>query len=277
LAVHFIHISKAGGTALRHAVREARIEAGGRLVSPWGPVWAQRGHQFKLQDVRDGDKAVITLRDPVSRFRSGFYSRLYQGEPRHHQAWTPEERRAFSWFPTPGELAEALAAPGGTQRKRARFAMRTIAHLRRHMTDWTAGPAYLYANLDKVLYFARQESLDEDWEKLKELLGIPGGHMLPRDPKRAHRGEYPRDAPISDRGLEALREWYADDYELLEIAEHVRAGRVPPAPSTARRITGATRRAQVFTGRIARRTKARVRSRLPGGTEATPANHEPSA
>lgn len=276
MAVHFIHISKAGGSALRYAVREARVEAGGRLISPWGPIWAQRGHQFKLQDVRAEDKAVITLRDPVSRFKSGFYGRLYQGEPRHRKAWTPDEQRVFSWFSTPGELAEALADSRGPAKRRARQAMRSIAHLRRHMTDWTGGPAYLHANLDKVLYFARQESLDEDWEELKELLGIPRHHLLPRDPKIAHRGEYPRDSPITERGLAALREWYAHDYQLIEIADHVRAGRTPPAPSMTTRITGATRRAHVYTSRFTRRTKARVRNRLPGGTGVASPDRKPS-
>ncbi len=276
MAVHFIHVSKTGGSALRHAVRQARIEAGGRLISPWGPVWGRPGHQFKLQDVRDGDMAVITVRDPVARYKSGFYGRLYQGEPRHRRAWTSEERRAFNWFSTPGELAEALADPYGRSRRRARVAMRSISHLRWHMTDWTGGPAYLHAHLDNVLFFARQESLDEDWEELKAMLGIPRHHMLPGDPKVAHRGEYPRDAPISERGLAALREWYADDYWLLEIAEHARAGLTPPGPSTAVVIKGAARRAHVHTSGFTRRAKASVRKRLPGEMGAASPKQTPS-
>ena len=91
-------------------------------MSPWGPVWGH-DHRFRLINVENGDKAVIPLRDPISRFVSGFYSRLRKGEPRYYREWREEERTAFEWFSTPRELADALAQPAGEARRRAEFAM----------------------------------------------------------------------------------------------------------------------------------------------------------
>lgn len=245
MAVHFIHVSKTGGTALRYAVRQARTNGEGRLSSPYGPVWAHN-HKFHLRDVPRGDKAVLALRDPASRFVSGFYSRLRKGAPRHLREWSEEERRSFEWFRTPQELADALAEPSGEARERAEFALRSIGHLRRPMSFWTGTPSFLRRRLDRVLYVARQETLDEDWETLKELLGLPRDQMLPRDELTAHRTTYPGRRELSEAGKRALRAWYADDYEILEIGEDVRQGRVPSPGSRLGRLTVSARRSPLF-------------------------------
>ena len=226
MTVHFIHVGKCGGTALRFAVRQAQGETG-PIESRWGPISAQPGHKFTLADVPEEDKAVLAFRDPVSRFVSGFYSRLRKGRPRHFREWSDDERKAFGWFETPEELAEALG-DSWRQRRRAEFAMRSIRQLRRPMTQWAGRPAFFRENLGKILYVARQETLDEDWERLKDLLGIPRDVLLPQDDRGAHRTSYPRDRAISERGREAIARWYAEDYELIEIADGLREGRYGP-------------------------------------------------
>ena len=234
MTVHFMHISKTGGSAVKYAIRQARKDAGGTLLSPWGPILGHK-HRFRLSDVPDGDKAVVTLRDPTSRFVSGFYSRQRKGAPRYKREWSEREELAFEWFATPAELAEALAEPEGELRGRGELAMQSMFHLRRRQASWTGPPAYLLSHLYKVLYFARQETLDEDWERLKELLGLPAGLALPRDEATAHRTPYAHDLSMSDKAVHALHAWYGADYEILGIAERVRQGLPPPrAPLRAR-------------------------------------------
>jgi hypothetical protein len=222
MGVHLLHVSKAGGTSLRAAILEAQELAGGELVSPWGPVWTHRGHAFGLQDVAPDDKAIFALRDPISRFVSGFFSRQRKGAPRHFREWSEAERQAFAWFSSPEELADALADSNRKARERAEFAMDSIRQLKRPLTKWTGSPRYLRKHLDQVIYIARQETLDEDWERIKELLDLPRSVMLPQDDTAAHRTAYPREIVISERGRAALRKWYAPDLKVLEIAEEVR-------------------------------------------------------
>jgi hypothetical protein len=92
MAVHFLHVSKAGGSAIRHAFRKAKQAAGGELVTPWGPLESHR-HSFGLRNVPKSDKAIFALRDPVGRFVSGFYSRQRQGAPRYVREWSDAERQ----------------------------------------------------------------------------------------------------------------------------------------------------------------------------------------
>lgn len=235
MPVHFIQISKAGGSALRHAIRASRLAAGGELLSPWGPVWGH-DHRFLFSDVGSDEMAIIPLRDPVSRFVSGFFSRQRQGAPRHFKEWTRRERRSFQWFSTPQALADALAEPSGELREHAEFAMRSLGHVRYPMIHWTGKAGDVRKRIENVLYFARQETLDADWEVIKELLDLPRDQMLPRDPTIAHRTTHEDDREISPKGMRALRDWYADDYELLELAEEVRQNRLrgdlrPPTPA----------------------------------------------
>ena len=231
MTVHFIHVGKCGGTALRFAVREAQEERG-PIESRWGRLSAQAGHRVTLADVPDGDTAVLAFRDPVSRFVSGFHSRLRKGRPRHFRDWSDNERKAFGWFETPEDLADALG-DGWRRRRRAEFAMRSIRQLRRPMTRWAGRPAFFRENLDKVLYVARLETLDEDWERLKELLDIPRDVLLPQDDRGAHRTSYPRDTAIGERGRQAIARWYAEDYELIEIADSLHEGRFGPSATPA--------------------------------------------
>jgi hypothetical protein len=237
MAVHLIHVSKAGGTALRFAIRASRVSSGGRLKTPWGEVWGH-DHRFTLSDVPREDVAFFALRDPISRFLSGYYSRLRKGAPRYFVEWTDAEARAFKWFPTPQELADALAEPSGKPRRRAEFAMKSIRHVKRPLTFWTGKPSYLRKHIDKVIYIARQETLDEDWEKLKELLGLPSDQMLPKDDTYAHRTVYAADddRTLSGKGEDALRAWYADDYKLIEIAEELRSGELQRSGSLLDRL-----------------------------------------
>jgi Sulfotransferase family len=221
MAVHFLHVSKAGGSALRHAVRASRVKAGGELGSPWGPVWGH-DHSFRFADVGPDEMVVISLRDPITRFVSGFFSRLRKGAPRYYKEWTSNERQSFEWFASPQALADALADPSTEFREHAEFALRSISHVRDPMTHWTGDADYVRERMENVLYIARQETLDADWELLKELLDLPRGQMLPRDTLVAHRAPDAADREISPQGARALREWYADDYELLELAEELR-------------------------------------------------------
>ena len=54
----------------------------------------------------------------------------------------------------------------------------------------------------QVLYIARQETLSDDWEKIKELLGLPPDLALSQDDTVAH-AEYTGDRTIGEKGTEA--------------------------------------------------------------------------
>lgn len=229
VTLHLLHIGKTGGTALRHALRTARLgyydpkNAHMCPETPYGRIQLH-GHHFRMEDVPPGDHAMFFLRDPISRMVSGFYSRLDQGRPYYETKWTANERIAFEAFPTPERLASALASEDPEQRKLARWAMRCIQHLR-FQQRFTGPPEELRARLDQVVYIGRQETLDQDWRQIKRLLELPRGVKLPSDPRNAHRRTTPRDTSFDEQQQQALRRWYARDYRLVAFCDQVRAER----------------------------------------------------
>jgi hypothetical protein len=203
--VHFLHVSKAGGSAVKDAIE-------GRLRTPTSRIFLHP-HRTTLMDVPRGEKVFFFLRDPVTRFVSGFHSRLRQGRPRYDTPWTPDEAAAFARFATPDALATALSAPDPEVRQAAEGAMRVIGHVRSSYWQWLGDEATLTDRLDDILFVGRQESLARDFEALRGLLGLPAGVRLPE----AHRTPEGFDRGLSPEAVENLRAWYVADYRLLEL------------------------------------------------------------
>jgi hypothetical protein len=208
--VHLLHIGKTGGTAVQTALTPS-------LVAPRHVV-RLHNHGFRLADVPETDACFFFLRDPVSRFVSGFNSRLRQGKPRHDTPWSAAERRAFERYPTPDALATALGTTDLAQLAEAAQAMGAIGHLRTSFADWLGDEEALRARRESILLVGRQETLDTDFARLTDLVGLPRC-TLPRDDVGAHRTPAGMSTTLSDDAIENLRAWYRRDYELLDFCE----------------------------------------------------------
>lgn len=196
--LHLLHIGKTGGTAVREAL-------GKRVVV--------HGHDDVLADIPAGERVIFFVRDPVTRFVSAFYSRQRQGRPLTYYPWTDGEEKAFTAYERPADLARALA--GGEAA--AREAMGAIRHVREPLAKWLVDEEYLRSRLGDVLFVGSQERLDDDFARLKELLGLPGRVKLPHDDVKAHRNPRDLDYTLDDEAAQGIRAWYADDYALLGV------------------------------------------------------------
>ena len=209
--LHFLHVPKTGGTAIRTAL--VGLLDGGRLQL--------HGHGASSRSIPPGDSYFFVLRDPVSRFVSAFYSRQRRGRPRYDYAWTPEEARMFERFSTPRALAEALGSEGD-RRKAAERAMRAVPHFR-PMQHWTGSAAEVYSDRARVFAVLFQETLEEDFSELTSRLRVRA--TLPSDAVQAHRNPEILDRAMPGSATETLQRWYADDYELLRAAREIRSHR----------------------------------------------------
>ena len=214
-SVHFLHIGKTGGTAIKEALKH--FSEHGNLK-----IWLH-GHEVKLSDIPRGDKVVIFIRDPISRFVSGFYSRMRQGRPRYNAPWTPGEAQAFRIFKTPNELAKSLSASDPNLRKAAVKAMKNIRHVNTFLSDWLISKEYLLKRREDILFIGCQESLDQDFEILKKLLKLPPEITLPKDPVKAHKNPLHVNKNLEEKAVENLRKWYTKDYELYDMLLKVRS------------------------------------------------------
>jgi hypothetical protein len=212
--LHFLHVSKTGGTAIKHALRP--YLTAGRFAIKLHP------HKVTLAQVPSGEKFFFFLREPVSRFVSGFYSRQRQGRPRIHVPWTAGEQRAFARFRTANELALALSSNDMQIRNAAGEAMRKIAHARRTFDCWFGSDADFLRRIDDVLFIGFQEQLAEDFEILKRVLDVPQKAALPADDIAAHRNPTTVDKDLVAEARDNLLSWFAKDRQFLELCRFIR-------------------------------------------------------
>ncbi len=209
--VHFLHVGKTGGTAVKAAFSAypffVRFHRGSVLLF--------HNHSVALSSIPRGDRFVAFFRDPVTRYVSGFNSRRRQGRPRRFVPWSLPERRAFGRFPTAESLARGLSDPDEVVRRRAHRAMKSIEHVGSFQADWVGGCRGLRRRAGDVLLLGRQESLERDFSKLCDSLGLTGKIALPESPRAAHRSPESPDSDLSEEARENLRRWYARDYQLL--------------------------------------------------------------
>jgi Sulfotransferase family len=206
--VHFLRPGKTGGTALTETLLQHRD------ALPYEIVF--HGHETRLEDVPRGECAMFILRDPLSRFVSAFNGRLREDRPRYDYPWTEGERRAFERFKTPEELASALGSSGEAEQ-----AMRDIGHVNTPYSYWFGSERKFRRRLRDIFFIGFQDRLDDDFELLKQKLGLPAEARLPRDEKLAHRTpeSYPRE--LSETARANLERWYADDIAFVQVCREL--------------------------------------------------------
>ncbi len=206
--VHFLHIRKTGGMALKAGL---------------SPVAAERGlllheHGTTLAQVPAGERVVFVVRDPVARFVSGFNSRLRMGRPLFDRPWNAAEAEAFAAFKTPDALAQALDARAPA----ALAAMSGIRHVNQPLSDWLVSEAYLRERQDDIVWVGRTETLAADLEEIKRRLDLPPSLRLPEDEVSSHRTPHGMQTQLSATGRAALERWYEADLRMLGFLESVR-------------------------------------------------------
>lgn len=207
--VHFLHLGKTGGSAVKYAI-ESSANPHLRYVVYLHP------HETTLRDVPEHEKFFFFLRDPISRFISGFYSRQRQGRPRYFMAWTPDEKLAFERFSSPNALANALSSDAPQEKTNSEAAMRSILHVKDAYWSWFESEDYFASRQPDLFFVGFQEQLSSDFETLKSKLGLTD-IALPQDDVHAHRNPAALDKTLDERAVTNLKSWYAADFRFVDL------------------------------------------------------------
>lgn len=232
--VHFLHVGKAGGTAIKTTVRkggnqpEYSFPPEESVCTSSHRVFLHQ-HHVSLGDIPRGEKFFFFLRDPIDRFISGFCSRKRKGQPRHYTLWSADEEIAFERYRTPNELALSLSSANEAERESAVHAMQSIEHVRAHYSKWYEDKGCFLSRLTDALMVGRVEQLDLHFSQLRELLNLSPQSKLPESDEEAHRTPYSElDTHLESEARHNLRNWYAEDYSFLELCEtHARQLKYP--------------------------------------------------
>ncbi len=207
----FLHIGKTGGTAVSSLLRRHRRKAGRTDIQ----IYPHRYSVRRLRRLRPDAKLVFFVRDPVSRFVSGYFSRLRQGRPRYNAEWTAAEAEAFTRFPDIETLCAALAG-SKAERDAAEAAIQAIQHTRLDYPHYLGSTDVLEKAKAHILMIGNQTDFGRDVGRLKDLLNIPPELDIPRDPVKAHRNAYPEGFTLSAEADAILHTRLAADYELYD-------------------------------------------------------------
>jgi hypothetical protein len=207
--IHFLHLPKTGGTAIKHALLPYQHRD--KLIIEL------HEHSFLLRDVPRKQKVFFFVRDPISRFISGFYSRQRQGQPRYDARWTPAEASVFATYRTPNELALALSSPQADTRQSAMTAMQSIRLVNYSYWHWFENEQYLLRRSNDILFIGFQENLTADFEILKQILQLPEAVQLPQDDLQTHRNPIGLNMELAEEAVANLTDWFSRDYEFVEM------------------------------------------------------------
>ena len=210
--VHFLHIGKTGGSAIRSVLDKNRETSTHNIIT--------HGHATSIQSIPAGEKIIFFLRDPISRFISGFYSRKRKGQPRYNVGWRPLEKKIFTTFETPNELALSLHNINSNHHSLALESMDDIQHLR-HYDNWYTDFNYFNSRMEDIFFIGFQESLDKDFEVLKEKLSLDEACRLPTDDVGTHRNPIGLDKQLDNEAREALLEHYKEDIKFYNMCKNL--------------------------------------------------------
>lgn len=208
--VHYMHIGKTAGTQIGNVIRQVNESQSAVKI-------VKNGHGVTLRDLPERDDYFFSLRNPVGRFRSGFYSRKRMGRPKNDLPWSPSEERLFAEFEHANDLAEALFRTDSRGRA-AMSAMTTVGHIGHGQVDWFK-KSYDIFNLRPPLWIVRQEHLEADVATFLHRLGIAMDVALTDDPVRAHANDYSGIPPMSELAIANIQRWHSADFQFYTHCE----------------------------------------------------------
>lgn len=208
----FLHNRKTAGTAFKNMI-EQQLEK-----SPMMNIRCfEHAMTFpKFVEQFPQARAIFFVRDPISKFVSGFYSRLRQGQPRYYFPWSSAEKRAFQRFQTPNDLAESLSSTNLFKRYLGRKAMKAIGHVRHTLLDFLGSPEFLQKQTDRIAFIGHQPDFLTDVEHLRELLTLDKSVTIPSDDTKSHRNPAEVDKFLSEEAISNLKKWYSADFAIYE-------------------------------------------------------------
>ena len=208
----FMHIGKCAGNQIESLLTQISNQS--------DFTFTFHQHEIKLRHLDSAVPYFFSIRNPISRFFSGFYSRKRKGQPKFYNPWTSHEEKSFQYFPHANNLAESLF-DHDLEGRLARNAITTIGHLRNHQIDWFEGQGE-FLDLHPPVGIIRVEHFDRDLDKLLSKLDLDFSNneiIISNNPIVMHKNDYSNAEPLSKKAKENLQQWYLRDFFFYATCE----------------------------------------------------------
>ena len=207
----FLHIGKNAGTQIMNL--SSQLESYGINIQKYQ-------HYEKFDCLPLGNKYFFSIRNPIFRFRSGFYSRKREGMPRHYSKWSIHEEVAFKKFKSANDLAESLFKKTKLGLLAAQ-SIQSITHTSTQQIDWFNN--YAIMELNPPIWIIRQEYFNQDFDIFLNKLGLKITSKdldILTDDIGAHKNSYEKNNEFSKLAIKNLKKWYARDFIFYDICNN---------------------------------------------------------
>ena len=205
----FVHIGKNAGTQIVNLLDQVSKLTSLKI--------SKVGHHVKLAEIEPSTPYLFSIRNPVDRFKSAFYSRKRKGQPRLYSEWSEHEALAFSRFEHANDLAENLFAKDARGAD-AMAAIQSISHTAMHQIDWFTSTGFFLETRPPV-WIIRQEEFNQDFEEFLKRANLNvrlADLTVAKDAKRAHKNDYTEVPPLTSKAESNLSLWYCRDFEFYD-------------------------------------------------------------
>ena len=212
--LNFLHIGKCAGNQIINLFSQVDTQS-------VGYKFIAHGHLTRLSDLPAGEPFFFSIRDPIERFVSGFYSRKRCGAPKNNISWSPAEASAFQHFEHADDLARVLSEES-KQGSLARRALQSIYHTSQSQADWFERQGF-FLELTPPVWVVRVEYFTLDLNTLCQRLGfqdlnVPS--LISNDPLKSHAAPPSHRPILSDTAKANLEAWYLRDFWFYRDVEH---------------------------------------------------------
>jgi hypothetical protein len=212
IIVHYIYISKTGGTALKYAL----VQKKRKPLTTRTHIIFIHDHWFTLSDVRPGEQVFFFVRDPVKRFVSRYYQRKKgNAVDWYKNRWSVIDKYIYETYESVNDFVNALCDNIVPEK------FKTFIALTGSYSRWLGTTAHIIQKIEDgtIIFVGQQEYLNEDFERLKLLLSIPEQVTLPPVENIKKSNSIPRafDTSLSDKSVKYLQSYYAKEYEVMNI------------------------------------------------------------
>lgn len=207
--VHFIHVRKAGGTAIRNMLATFKSKEKVKFYT--------YGHQASLLNLPKKDEVFFVLRHPFERFVSGFNDRLNCGQPARNIPWYGIEPDVFENFKTANELAEALSSPNLAESKLATRAFTEMANVKSRYSDWGISEVAFKAQTQRFKVIGFQGNLNAMLAALKTEYGLDSAARLPTKGNQSNISNRNDDKELSALAKENLAKILNEDLDTFHF------------------------------------------------------------
>ena len=210
--VHYLHIGKTAGTQIARVSEQINRKADKAKI-------LQHHHDISLDDLPSDACYFFSIRDPVTRFVSGFYSRKRKGRPRYYSEWSDSERAAFSKFEHAEDLAKTLYSESDSDALQAIASIRHLA-VKQHEYFKFHGD---FLKSRPPMGIVRVENFEEDLQRLitKIDADIDFSELdITTDPVKSHANDYSETPSLSDQSIENLKKYLYEDFVFYAQCTH---------------------------------------------------------